>query len=94
VSNCIAGGPFDCSTCSSGFYLSGGQCQGCNSCCSSCSGPGPNACNACDSACVLIAANTCVSKSLIRLSAELQHLLRTQGMAVSLMRLRSLSAAL
>ena len=63
VLNCISGGPLDCSTCASGFYLSAGLCPSCNSCCSSCSGPGPSACLSCSPACVQTAPTTCVSKT-------------------------------
>lgn len=49
-----------CSLCVAGFYLSGGKCLRCSSCCGSCTGPGNSSCTSCAPSCYLLGAS-CIS---------------------------------
>ena len=55
--------PFGVASCGAGFYPDlNEQCQSCNSCCSSCTGPGNSACLLCTSECHATAAGTCIRR--------------------------------
>ena len=56
--------PFACTVCSTGFFLSSGQCIHCNSCCAACIGPGPLQCITCTIGCQFKAPNTCLKCAL------------------------------
>ena len=61
VLNCQTCSAFlTCSLCTAGFYLAGGVCNRCNSCCIVCSGPGHSSCISCAPSCYLLGAN-CIS---------------------------------